>query len=121
MGQSLWNKHNGQEREIKDYAWNFGPFEAMREYGDKDYLAFCKYIVRASGDPDFVNKCIANSASGKSVYSRIVDELIRKYVDAQTRNEEVAQRNRILEEKIKLVDQDNQRKALALLSVVQKV
>ena len=121
MGQALCNKFNGNTKEVLDYTHNFGIWEAMQEYDVKDYGAMCKFLIQASDDPTFVNKCIANSAAGKSVYSRIVDELIRKYVDAQTRNEEVAQRNRILEEKIKLVDQDNQRKALALLSVVQKV
>ena len=120
MAQSLWNKHNGNKKELLDYAWNFGPFEAMQEYGDKDYVGFCKFLVRASGDPNFVNKCIANSASGKGVYSRIVDELLQRCFNGQTHNEEMAQRIGVLEKKLELFDRDERQKALALLGVMQK-
>lgn len=121
MAQSLWNRLNGNRAGVVDYAYNFGIWEAMQEHDVKDYGAMCTFLVRASGDSGFVDKCIANSASGKDIYSRIVDELIRRCFNAQTRNEEMAQRVRILEEKIKLADQGNRRKAIALLGVLQKV
>ena len=121
MGQALCNKFNGNTKEVLEYTHNFGIWEAMQEYDVKDYGAMCKFLIQASGDPGFIDKCIARSAEGKDIYSRIVDELIRRIFDATVRNEEMAQRVKVLEEKVRLTDRENRRKAIALLSVMQKV
>lgn len=115
MAQSLWNRFNGTRMEVLEYAWNFGVFQAMGKYDIRCVDAMYKFLVKASGDPDIVGKCIANSIEGKDWEARIVDELIRRCVASEISGERKDKRISILEEKIRLVDQDNQMKAMALL------
>lgn len=102
-------------KDVLEFAWDFGFFEAMGEYHVKSIESMRKFLVETSGDADIVRKCIANSVDNKPIHARIVDELILRNLNIYVANQEKDKRIRFLETQMKLYQHADRKVAIKLL------
>lgn len=117
MAQPLRLRFNSNRDEVLEYTANFGRWKAMTKFNIKDYLAFTRFLREMTGNENFGFKPKLNLNGNQSLGDQLIEAMLRKVADLETKVAERNKRIEFLEWQLNIKREADELKALAVLEV----